>query len=104
MSLKDRVFKRLSKKAKRGMRGWPLATIAYYGPDASRATKVVVEHHSQRVREPGEMRDRQIVHGDVRKKSKIGVEMLLFHGCPRREVGSHVRSPHGVPAPGGHRP
>jgi hypothetical protein len=40
--MKDQVFKRLSKKSKRGMRGWPIATIAYYGPDASRATKVVV--------------------------------------------------------------
>jgi hypothetical protein len=33
---------RLEKKAKRGHRGYPLATVAYYGPDASRATKVVV--------------------------------------------------------------
>jgi hypothetical protein len=36
------MLKRLSKRAKRGMRGWPLATVAFYGPDASRATKVVV--------------------------------------------------------------
>jgi len=42
----DQVFKRLSKKAKKGMRGWPLATIAYYGPDASRAKKVVVSFFS----------------------------------------------------------
>jgi hypothetical protein len=46
------------------MRGWPLATIAFYGPGASRATKVVVSI---------KMRDWQIVHGDVRKKPEIAV-------------------------------
>jgi hypothetical protein len=39
---KDWFLKRLGKKANRGMRGRPAATIAFYGPDASRATKVVV--------------------------------------------------------------
>src|SRR5271166_6432951 len=34
--------KRLSKKAKRGFRGWPLATVAFYGPDDTRATKLAV--------------------------------------------------------------
>lgn len=33
---------RLQKKAKRGHRGYPVATVAYYGPDASRASKVAV--------------------------------------------------------------
>jgi hypothetical protein len=33
---------RLEKKAKRGNRGYPVATVAYYGPDASRASKVAV--------------------------------------------------------------
>ena len=28
---KDRFLKRLKKKAKRGMRGWPMATIAFAG-------------------------------------------------------------------------
>ena len=30
------------KKAKRGFRGYPLATIAFYGPTASLATKIAV--------------------------------------------------------------
>jgi hypothetical protein len=51
------------------MRGWPLATIAFYGPGASRATKVVVSI---------KMRDWQIVHGDVRKKPEIAAEMSEF--------------------------
>ena len=32
----------LTKKARRGFRGYPVATVALYGPDARRATKVVV--------------------------------------------------------------
>ena len=40
--LEDRSIKRLSKKAKKGMRGWPVATMAFYGPNSSRATKAVV--------------------------------------------------------------
>ena len=34
--------KRLSKKVRRGFRGYPVATIAFYGPDAGRASKVAV--------------------------------------------------------------
>ena len=38
----DRARKRLSKRAKKGFRGWPLATVALYGPDDSTATKLTV--------------------------------------------------------------
>jgi hypothetical protein len=40
--LEDRFLKRLSKKARKGLRGWPIATIAFYGPNLSHATKVAV--------------------------------------------------------------
>ena len=41
--MRDNGFlKRLRKKAKRGLRGWPLATIAFYGPNLSQATKAAV--------------------------------------------------------------
>ena len=98
--MKDQLFKRLSKKAKRGMRGWPLATIAFYGPDASRATKVVVSIIPAEHADVGEMRDWQTVHGDVRKKPEIAAEMMAFMeghgvksvvmtdgllGCPHQE-------------------
>jgi hypothetical protein len=33
---------RLEKQAKRGDRGFPVGTVAFYGPDASRASKVAV--------------------------------------------------------------
>src|ERR1700732_2824711 len=38
----ERARKRLTKKAKRGFRGWPLATVALYGPDDTTATKLTV--------------------------------------------------------------
>ena len=37
----DRSIKRLSKKARRGMRGYPLGVVACYGPDDKRASKMV---------------------------------------------------------------
>ena len=33
--------KRLAKKTKKGLRGYPLGTLAFYGPDDTRASKVV---------------------------------------------------------------
>ena len=33
---------RLRKKVRRGFRGYPVATIAFYGPDDRRASKVAV--------------------------------------------------------------
>src|ERR1700722_16897861 len=38
----ERARKRLSKRAKKRFRGWPLATVALYGPDDSTATKLTV--------------------------------------------------------------
>jgi hypothetical protein len=35
-------FAALREKSKRGFRGYPVATVAYYGPDANRASKVAV--------------------------------------------------------------
>ena len=31
--MEDRFLKRLRKKARKGLRGWPIATIAFYGPN-----------------------------------------------------------------------
>ena len=42
MTLEGRFAKALRKRAKKGLRGFPVATIAFYGPDDSRASKVAV--------------------------------------------------------------
>ena len=40
--LGQQVRQSLKKRVRRGFRGYPLATIAYYGPDEKRASKVAV--------------------------------------------------------------
>ena len=42
MKMGPQPDKWLRKKAKQGMRGYPVGTIAFYGPDDRRASKVVV--------------------------------------------------------------
>ena len=43
MSILERRFRKsLQKQLRRGCRGYPLSTIAYYGPDDQRASKVAV--------------------------------------------------------------
>jgi hypothetical protein len=42
MKLKSRSKNPLLKRARKGFRGYPVATIALYGPDDRRATKVAV--------------------------------------------------------------
>jgi len=42
MKIKHRKQDELAKRAKRGFRGYPVATIAFYGPSLERASKVAV--------------------------------------------------------------
>ena len=42
MKIKQRSKSQLAKRAKKGFRGYPVATIAFYGPTAERASKVAV--------------------------------------------------------------
>ena len=55
--LEDRFLKRLRKKARKGLRGWPIATIAFYGPNLTQATKVAVGIVPSENAEPQEVRD-----------------------------------------------
>ena len=76
--MQDKFLKRLRKKAKKGMRGWPVATIAFYGPNLSQATKVAVGIVPLKNAEPLEMSDWQVTDGDVRGDAKIALEILEF--------------------------
>ena len=78
MPLNDQILKRLRKKAKKGMRGWPVATIAFYGPNLSQATKVAVGIILSENAEPLEVQDWKIENGDVRTDPDIAREMLDF--------------------------
>jgi hypothetical protein len=84
MMTEDRSLKRLRKKARKGMRGWPVATIAFYGPNLSQVTKVAVGIVPFETEDVTAMRDWQVDHGDVRTDSGIAQEILEFiekHGA-----------------------
>jgi hypothetical protein len=76
--MKDRLLRRLKKKAKRGMRGWPAATITFYGPDLSRASKVAVGIVPAEDAEPSAMRDWKVETGDARTDPAIVAAILVF--------------------------
>jgi hypothetical protein len=78
MPLTGEPLKRLRKKARKGMRGWPVATIAYYGPNLDRASKVAVGIVPSPGAEPVEMKDWKLETGDVRTDPGIGLEILEF--------------------------
>ena len=87
--------KRLAKKAKRGFRGYPVGTIACYGPDDSRASKLVASIVEGEDAEPSEMQKWFSEEGDVRNDPEVIAEMVAFleqHGArsiamPDRIIG-----------------
>jgi hypothetical protein len=74
----DRLLKRLRKKARKGARGWPIATIAYYGPDLSRASKVAVGIVPSEGAPVDQMRDWTVEHGDIRQDAAVAEQILDF--------------------------
>jgi hypothetical protein len=80
----DRFIKRLRKKARKGHRGWPIATIAFYGPNLSQATKVAVGIVTSENAEAEPLRDWKVDTGDIRADPSIVREILEFienHGA-----------------------
>jgi hypothetical protein len=76
--MEDRFLKRLRKKARKGLRGWPIATIAFYGPNLNQATKVAVGIVPSENAEAEELRDWKVDHGDIRADPGIAREILEF--------------------------
>jgi hypothetical protein len=72
--------KRLAKKARHGFRGYPVATIAFYGPDDRRASKVAVGITLGEGDEPAEMRRWTSDDRDVRNDPAISEAILDFIG------------------------
>ncbi len=97
--MSDRSIKRLAKKARRGMRGYPLGTVAYYGPDDRRATKVAAGIQFAEDADL-EMRRWVVETGDARTDPVVTAELLAhfeangvksvammdrIFGCPHEE-------------------
>ena len=93
--VEDRFLKRLRKKARKGLRGWPIATVAFYGPNLSQATKVAVGIVPSENAEVEELRDWKVDRGDIRSDPDIAREMLEFiqeHQVKSVAIG-HPRNP-----------
>src|SRR5262245_34844559 len=89
----------LRKKAKQGMRGYPVGTVAFYGPDHSRASKVAASVITGEGREPllrrwfsesGDLRTDTTIVGEVsaffREHSVRSVAIVdRIIGCPHEE-------------------
>jgi hypothetical protein len=82
--LKRRVNSPLAKKARRGFRGYPVATVAFYGPDNQLASKVAVGIVPAEGAQADPLRRWFATAGDARKDATIGEEILSFireHGA-----------------------
>ena len=69
---------RLQKKAKRGHHGYPVATVAYYGPDASRASKVAVGIIPKEGAAASELQRWFHETADVRTDPAVNAEIISF--------------------------
>jgi hypothetical protein len=83
-TIEDRFLKRLRKKARKGARGWPVATVAFYGPDLCRASKVAVGIVPFEGASVDQLRDWTVEQGDIRTDAGVAAEILDFiaeHGA-----------------------
>jgi hypothetical protein len=100
----------LRKKAQRGFRGFPSASIAWYGPTASLATKVVVGVAKDKSLNVDPLR-KWFSETDIRQNTEVGLEIAAFLkeqgvlsvvmtdriiGCPHEEA---VDYPDGASCP-----
>ncbi len=78
MNLKtEQNKKKLTSKARKGFRGYPVATIAYYGPTDKVASKVTVGIIAEESADP-EPLNSWYSDNDVRKDARILEELLVF--------------------------
>jgi len=75
--MENRARKALRKKAKKGMVGYPVATIAHYGPTDRKATKMVVSIMTGDT-EPETMRKWYSDDTDIRQDAQALAQALAF--------------------------
>ncbi len=78
MSLKQRFTKAIRKKADRGFVGYPVASVAFYGPDNKIATKVSVGIVLAKGEAPAFLERWFSDSGDVRTDSAVSEQILSF--------------------------
>src|SRR3954454_12514572 len=75
---REQARKRLTKKAKKGFRGFPVATVALYGPDNRQATKLTVAVILGADQEPVALHRWFATQGDIRQDLSVVQEVLAF--------------------------
>ena len=70
--------RRLRKRAKRGLRGYPVATVALYGPDDTRATKLTVGIVPAEDADATNLRRWFSEGADIRNDAGVAEEVLAF--------------------------
>ena len=98
--MKTKFPKRIQKKAKRGFRGYPVGTVAFYGPDNRFASKVAAAVVPGEDQDPSALERWSSETEDVRGSATIGEQVLAFRerhgaksvvmtngiiGCPHEE-------------------
>ncbi len=76
--LKESPLARLRKKTRRGFRGYPAATVAFYGPTADFASKVAVGIVAADGADPDPLERIFSQEADVRFDPKIGEQILAL--------------------------
>jgi hypothetical protein len=76
--IRNRSASWLAKSARRGFRGYPIATVAFYGPTADLATKIAVAIIPDERNSPDQL-ERWFSEGiDVRRDPAVGEQVLAF--------------------------
>jgi hypothetical protein len=73
--MEDPFLKRLRKKARKGLRGWPIATVAFYLSQATKVTVAIVPSENAEVKE---LRDWKVDRGDIRADRGVAQEIVEF--------------------------
>ena len=76
--IRTRARSALQKKAKRGFRGYPIATVAFYGPTGELATKVVVAIVRGEGQEPAELKSWSSEEADIRQDAGVQADIVAF--------------------------
>ena len=99
----QRSHRRLSKKAKKGFRGYPVATMAFYGPDNVKATRLTVGIVLGKGVKVTTLRRWLSEGGDIRNDAAVAAQALEF--IEQNEARSVIndRRDHWLPPRGGYR-
>src|SRR3954462_12209050 len=75
---REQARKRLTKRAKKGFRGYPVATVAFYGPGDRRASKLAVGIVLAENEEAVDLKRWFAEPGDVREDARVAEEVLAY--------------------------